>query len=452
MTSPGNKVAVKTLGACEHPSPLPYSTHRGDGVGNFVLEDTWIPYEIEHGPNPAAGDSPWFEKAGPRERLFFDPKDVKAAIVTCGGLCPGLNNVIRSVFLSLHYNYRVPEVLGIRYGYRGLNPSNGHEPLRLTPDLVEGIDEQGGSVLGISRGAEEASIMVDFLEREGINILFCAGGDGTLRGAHRIHEEVTRRGVRIAVIGIPKTIDNDVPYCARTFGFTTAIEMARDVLRLAHNEARSALNGIGLVKVMGRDAGFIAAGATLSSQDVNFTLVPEVPIELEGEHGFLRALEKRIEARHHAVIVVAEGAGQSLFEAARREHDASGNPRYHDIGLFLKAEISDYLKARGVPFDLKYIDPSYIIRSVPANSEDCFLTDQFGRRAVHAAMAGRTDVSIGFANASFFHVPLTMITSTKKRIETEDEIWMSVLAATGQPRCFAAPGAGASPGQGRGSP
>jgi len=439
MTSDGNKVAVKTLGPREHRSPLPYSTTRGDGVGNFVCEDTWIPYEIELGPDASTKDAPWFEKAGPREKLFFDPKDTRAAIVTCGGLCPGLNNVIRSAFLSLHHNYRVKEVVGIRYGYSGMNPANGHEPIRLTPDLVEGIDEQGGSVLGISRGAEEASIMVDFLEREGVDILFCAGGDGTLRGAHRIHEEVERRRARIAVVGIPKTIDNDVAYCARTFGFTTAIEMARDVLRYAHNEARSAVNGIGLVKVMGRDAGFIAAGATLSSQDVNFTLVPEVPIDLEGEHGILRAVEKRLEARGHAVIVVAEGAGQSLFEAVRREQDASGNPRYHDIGLFLKAEISDYLKARGVRFDLKYIDPSYIIRSVPANSEDCFLTDQFGRRAVHAAMAGRTDMSIGFANASFFHVPLDLVTSTRKRLDPEDEIWMSVLAATGQPRSFSRP-------------
>jgi len=434
MTRPKGKIPVATLGASTIRSPLPLSNTLGDGIGRFIPEDTWVRYEIEVPPGGAPEEGLLFEKAGPREHIYFDPKQTKTAIVTCGGLCPGLNNVIRSVFLELHHNYGAAEVLGLRYGYRGLNPENGHAPIRLTTEHVERIDKRGGTILGTSRGAEDASVMVDFLESEGVSILFCLGGDGTLRGAHRIYEELKRRGAEIAVVGIPKTIDNDIQYCWRTFGYFTALETAREILNYAHNEARSALNGIGLIKVMGRHAGFIAAGATLASQEVNFTLIPEVPFELDGENGFLKALADRVVSRGHAVIVIAEGAGQRLFESAREERDASGNPRYHDIGVFLKERIGEYLKSREIPFDLKYIDPSYIIRSVPANSEDSIICDQFARRAVHAAMAGRTDVMIGFANGAFFHAPLEMVTSGKKRLCPEEELWTSVLAATGQPR------------------
>ncbi|MBN1343770.1 MAG: ATP-dependent 6-phosphofructokinase [Phycisphaerae bacterium] len=436
MTERMEKIAVRMLGECRFASPLSLSNEVGDGVGNFVRDDTWVRYQIEVRGEGSTSGGPLFEKAGPRERLFFSPTQTKAAIVTCGGLCPGLNNVIRSAFLELHYNYGVPQVLGLRYGYRGLNPVRGHSPIRLTPEMVERVDKQGGTFLGTSRGAEEAAVMVDYLQRERIDVLFCVGGDGTLRGAHHIQEEIQRRGGEIAVVGIPKTIDNDIQYCWRTFGYGTSLETAREILQYAHNEAKSALNGIGLVKVMGRDAGFIAAGAALASQEANFTLIPEVPLVLDGEKGFLHVLERRLVARGHAVIVVAEGAGQDLFEVAGDERDASGNPRHHDIGTYLKARISEHLRARHVPFDLKYIDPSYIIRSVPANSEDSILCDQFARRAVHAAMSGRTDVSVGFANGAFFHVPLAMVTSGKKQVNPEGEMWLSVLAATGQPRSW----------------
>ena len=434
------KVRVSTLGPCTLASPLPMSTRVGDGIGNFVAEDTWVRYRIvvpAGTEDPGSMDpGPLFEKAGPREKLFFDPGRTRAAVVTCGGLCPGLNNVLRSLYLEMHHNYGVPEVLGIRYGFRGLNPINGLAPLRLTPVIVERIDKQGGTILGTSRGVEDPATMVDFLRSEKVDILFCVGGDGTLRGAHHLHEEIARQDERIAVVGIPKTIDNDVPYCFRSFGYTSALQTARDMLKYAHNEARSVLNGIGLVKLMGRDAGYITAGATLASQDVNFTLIPEVPFDLEGEGGFLAALEKRLLRRGHALVVVAEGAGQNLFDTVRKDRDASGNPRYNDIGPFLKHKISDHLKSRRIPFDLKYIDPSYLIRSVPADGEDSILCDQFARRAVHAAMAGRTDVMIGFANNAFFHVPLARVAAARKRISPEDEIWISVLATTGQARTF----------------
>jgi 6-phosphofructokinase 1 len=238
---------------------LPLAAEAGTGHGQFVPAAARVRYQAEVGTGEDLPGDVFFEKAGPREKLFFDPRQTRAAIVTCGGLCPGLNNVIRSAFLELHHNYGVPEMLGLRYGYAGLNPAGGEPPLRLTPEIVDDIHEVGGTILGSSRGPQPSEVMVDFLVQAGINVLFCVGGDGTLRGARDIGEEARRRKLPIAVVGIPKTIDNDVMYITRTFGFSTATEKAREVLDCAHNEAKSVFNGVGLVKVMGRDAGFIAA-------------------------------------------------------------------------------------------------------------------------------------------------------------------------------------------------
>ena len=445
MQASHRKLAVPVLGPCTHRSPLALSTERGGVRGAFVPEDSWVRWEIEvEGDRPAEGGQ-LFEKAGPRQNIFFDPARTRAAIVTCGGLCPGLNNVIQSAFFELHYQYKVREVLGLRYGYRGLNPAHGYEPLLLTPDSVRRINDFGGTVLGTSRGSEDPQVMVDFLQSREIDLLLCVGGDGTMRGAHAIHEEAVRRGAPIAVVGIPKTIDNDIKFCFRTFGFSTALERARDALECAHNEATSAQNGIGLVKVMGRDSGFIAIGATLSSHDVNFTLIPEVPFELDGPHGFLAALEKRLRKSGHAVIVVAEGAGQDLFESSDRQRDASGNVLHRDIGLLLKERIAQYLKERGVTFDLKYIDPSYMIRSVAANSDDSILCDQFARRAVHAAMTGRSDMLVGFYHGTLMHVPIPIATTGRQKVDPSGQGWMSVLSVTGQPASFTAPGGNQRP-------
>lgn len=368
-----------------------------------------------------------FERAGPREFIYFQPHEVRAAAVTCGGLCPGLNNVVRSIVLQLHYGYGVKHCLGIRYGYRGLDPTSGLPPLPLTPEIVSDIHEQGGSILGTSRGNPEPAVMVQTLRDLGINMLFVIGGDGTQRGAHQIYLESRRQGYPMAVAGIPKTIDNDIPYVWRTFGYATAVEKARQVIDSAHNEARAHFNGVGLVKLMGRDAGFIAAGATLASQEVNFTLVPEVPFRLRGEGGFLEALLKRLQQRNHAVVVVAEGAGLDLAPAP------DGGDAKPDIGPFLMHEIRSFFRERKVPVDVKYIDPSYYIRGAPANTDDAFLCDQFARNAVHAAMAGKTGMVVGVWYNMMTHVPVSLCTSEKKHLDPSGELWQSVLKATGQP-------------------
>ncbi len=373
-----------------------------------------------------------FEVAGPRERLYFDPAVTRAGIVTCGGLCPGLNNVIRSLVLELHHGYGVREILGFRNGYQGLGPLRGGEPITLTPEFVEDIHRDGGTVLNTSRGPVDVSVAVDNLIQRKVDILFVIGGDGTQRGGSAIYQEARRRGHPLAVVGIPKTIDNDVAFVSRTFGYLTAVEEAAKAINGAHNEANSVHNGISLVKIMGRHAGFIAAGATIASQEVNFTLVPEVPFVLEGENGFLEALKHRLNKRAHAVILVSEGAGQHLFSESDKRRDASGNLKFNDIGQLLRERIEAYFNAEKIPFVLRYFDPSYLIRSVPTSAEDAILCDFYARNAVHAAMAGKTGLVIGQQHDIFTHVPIDLLASRKKQLDLNSPAWLGVLASTGQ--------------------
>jgi len=375
-------------------------------------------------------EPPAMEAAGPREKVFFDPLRLACGIVTCGGICPGLNDVIRSIVLSLRHDYGVHQVYGFRFGYEGLVRRYGHQPLALTPEAVERIHEIGGSVLGSSRGPQEPAEMVDTLERLGIGILFVIGGDGTLRGAQAISEEAERRGLAIAVVGVPKTIDNDISFVQTTFGFETAVVEARRATYAAISEAQAARNGIGLVKLMGRDSGFIAAYSVLVDSRVSFCLVPEVRFSLER---LLCELKHRLERHGHAVIVVAEGAGQDLM-APTQGRDASGNVIYGDIGVFLRDEIKRHFKQLGTEISLKYIDPSYTIRSVPASPHDSGFCLLLGQCAVHAGMSGRTNMVVSFWNYLFTHVPISLAVSERKKIDTEGHLWNSVLASTGQPR------------------
>ncbi len=406
-------------------------------IRRTVSDDLRVPAHIVRDPHTPPPEELLFELAGPRARIFFDPQQTRAGIVTCGGLCPGLNDVIRSLFLELHFAYGVKEVLGFRGGYQGLDPARGAEPIVLKPELVDDIHKEGGTILGTSRGPVDTGIAVDNLIRRGVNILFTIGGDGTQRGGNDLFQEAGKRGHALSVVGIPKTVDNDVAFVSRSFGYLTAVEEAAKVLTRAHTEVRSVQNGLALVKLMGRHAGFIAAGATVASQDVNFTLIPEVPFALDGERGFLAALKQRILKRAHAVVVVAEGAGQDLLASSTSERDASGNVKLKDIGPFLRARIEAYFQAEKVPIVMRYFDPSYLIRSSPANAGDSILCDLFARNAAHAAMAGKTGLVIGFLHDKFIHVPVELLAGHKKRVEPDAFGWSAVLAATGQPEQFA---------------
>jgi 6-phosphofructokinase 1 len=426
---------IPTLGPAKIASPVK-SHFQGDADSNFISDsdrvvvDVTIPglqRIIESGNTP-----PTFEIAGPREKIYFDPSKVRCALVTCGGLCPGLNDIIRAIVLQMYYGYGVRNIYGIRYGLQGFIPEYGHDMIDLNPDAVCDILDMGGSILGSSRGPQPIEAIVDCLERMNIGILFMIGGDGTLVAASKIAESIAERNLKISVIGIPKTIDNDILMVSRSFGFDTAVDEATRAIQGAHNEAQGYPNGIGLIKLMGRHSGFIATTATLARQDVNFVLIPEIDIDLEGENGLLINLERRLELRGHAVIVVAEGFGQGFFEDAGRELDASGNVKLKDIGLFLKDRIKAYFMEKNIDISLKYIDPSYMIRSMPANANDSVFCGFLGRSAVHAGMAGKTEMLISRWNNFFVHVPMRLSAGKRKRVSPDGKLWSTVLEATGQ--------------------
>ena len=425
---------IPVLGPAKIPSPI----REGDGPGGrlFVPDTSRVVVDVDvhrlqecfNGGNmPAA-----FELAGPRSQMYFDPSKLRCALVTCGGLCPGLNDIIRAIVLELYYGYGVRHIYGIRYGLQGFIPQYGHDVMDLTPATVVNIHEMGGSILGSSRGPQPIDQIVDSLERMGVGLLFMVGGDGTLLAATAISQEIGKRGLKIGVVGIPKTIDNDIHLVSRSFGFDTAVDVATQAIRGAHNESIGYPNGIGLIKLMGRYSGFIAATAVLGQQDVNFVLIPEVDFDLDGPAGLLAAVEKRLAQRGHAVIVVAEGAGQRFFENGQEEMDESGNIRLKDIGLFLKEAVNTHFQERNIPISLKYIDPSYMIRSLPANVNDNIFCSFLGRDAVHAGMAGKTRLLMGYWNNHFVHVPMSASAGKRKRVNPNGILWRGVLDATGQ--------------------
>jgi len=421
---------VENLGPCKIPNPMKMPSTC------FITDEYRVSLRVSYEyikENISQGrDIPSLEVAGPRPYIYFDPSKLKVGIVTCGGLCPGINDVIRSIVMTLYYSYGVDKILGFKYGLQGFIPKYGHKVIELTPEVVRDIHTMGGTFLGTSRGHQPIEEIVDTLERMNIQLLFMIGGDGTFRAAYKIKEEITKRGLKIGVIAVPKTIDNDIWLVSKTFGFDTAVELACYAIRCAHTEAIAVPNGIGLVKLMGRHSGFIAAAATLATKEVNFCIIPEMDFDIEGEKGLLAELERRLERRKHAVIVVAEGAGQKYVQKDPPEYDASGNIKLGDIGKFLKETIDEYFKNKGKEVVIRYIDPSYIIRSVPANVEDRIYCGFLGQYAVHAGMAGKTGIMISYLNNQYVHIPLKEAIKRRKQINLHSRFWLSVLESTGQ--------------------
>lgn len=429
---------VDELGPCKVDSPIQLSKSHGDMVANYVYDNEFVRYNVDVTGDVSKEDEELckknlIQKAGPREKIYFNPKHVNAGICTCGGLCPGLNDVIRAVVRCLWNRYGVRRIRGIRYGFKGLLPDQKFDTIDLSPDIVDDIHKNGGSFLGTSRGGgDKVMEIVDAIEALNMNMIFIVGGDGTQRGSLDIANEIEKRGLKVAVVGIPKTIDNDLIFIQRSFGFDTAVQKATEAVAAAHMEAHSHINGIGLIKLMGRESGFIATATALASHETNFCLIPEIPFDLEGEHGFLAELESRIVERHHAVVIVAEGAGQEHLKATG-EHDASGNIKLGDIGVFLKDKITDYFKKKKIHINLKYIDPSYQIRSAQANPSDSIYCERLGNNAVHAAMAGKTKIVIGLVHNKYVHLPIRLVTAKRNKVNPEGSMWRDAIDATGQP-------------------
>jgi len=426
---------ISTLGEAKIPTPVQKKSDGTEDI-SFVSDLSRVIIEVDGSRISQmlkkSQPLPSFELAGPRQHIFFDPSKLKCALVTCGGLCPGLNDIIRSIVLELHYGYGVRNIFGIRYGLQGFIAGYGHDLINLTCEFVVNIHDRGGTVLGSSRGPQDIDEIVDSMERMNIGLLFMIGGDGTLTAANRITARIADRGLKIGVVGVPKTIDNDIYMVSRSFGFDTAVDVATSAIISASNEAEGYPNGLGLLKLMGRHSGFIAATAVLAQQDVNFVLIPEIDFDLEGPKGLLNALEKRLADRKHAVIVVAEGAGQKFFENKKNECDASGNVKLKDIGIYLKEAINAHFTGKGLDISIKYIDPSYMIRSLPANANDRVFCNFLGRNSVHAGMSGRTDMLIGHWNNQFVHVPMKLIADKRKKVNPRGSLWRSTLEATGQ--------------------
>ena len=435
MNIDSTMTAISNLGEAKIPTPVQKRTDGSEDI-SFVSDESRVIIEADSDRiSQMAKESqplPSFELAGPRRHIFFDPSKLKCALVTCGGLCPGLNDIIRSIVLELHYAYGVSNIFGIRYGLQGFIAGYGHDLINLTCEFVVNIHDRGGTVLGSSRGPQDIDEIVDSMERMNIGLLFMVGGDGTLTAANRITDKIAERGLKIGVVGVPKTIDNDIYMVSRSFGFDTAVDVATSAIVSANNEAEGYPNGIGLIKLMGRHSGFIAATAVLAQQDVNFVLIPEIDFDLKGPNGLLNALEKRLADRKHAVIVAAEGAGQKYFESNKNERDASGNIKLNDIGIYLKEAIGDYFAGKGIDVSIKYIDPSYMIRSLPANANDRVFCNFLGRNSVHAGMSGRTGMLIGHWNNQFVHIPMNLIANKRKKVNPRGSLWRSALEATGQ--------------------
>lgn len=430
---------VRNLGERTIPSPLGELLEKEELARVFYTDDFRIAVDHQLGSIMSHFERglplPCFEAAGPRSKIFFDPAKTTCAVATCGGLCPGLNDVIRAIVLQAHYRYGVKRILGIPYGFEGLNPAYGHQLIELTPEFVSSIHTFGGTCLGTSRGPQDVEQMVDRLAELGVSIFFLIGGDGTQRAGRAICEEALRRGMKLAVVGVPKTIDNDMVFMDKSFGFETAVAAAVQALEAAHIEARSARHGVGLVKLMGRHAGFIACFAAIASGDVNCVLIPEVPFKLEGPRGFLEYLRQRVERRGHAVVVVAEGAGQEYFEGIEGT-DASGNKRLGDIGRLLEEKIRAYFAKTNTLLNLKYINPSYLIRGIPASTNDRIYCMRLGQAAVHAGMAGKTGIVVARWHGAYVHVPVAAVTSARRAVDPTKDIWLSVLESTGQPPVF----------------
>lgn len=425
---------IEELGPRKVPSPIKLSNTYGDFVANYVKDTEYVRYNLNVKQSEEVDTSAsLMEKAGPREHIYFNPKHVNAGICSCGGLCPGINDVIRAVVRCLYNRYGVRRIRGIRFGYKGFFQEMGFEPIDLNPDIVDKIHNTGGSFLGTSRGGgNRITDIVDAVEALNLNMLFIIGGDGTQKGSLEIANEIEKRGLKVAVVGIPKTVDNDLMFIQRSFGFDTAVQRATEAVSAAHMEASSHINGIGLIKLMGRDSGFIATATALASHEANFCLIPEVPFDLEGENGFLQALQTRIEKRHHAVVIVAEGAGQNMMQLTG-EKDASGNTKLNDIGTFLRDKINAYFNEKGIHINLKYIDPSYQIRSSVATPNDSIYCERLGNNAVHAAMAGKTKMVVGLVHDKYVHLPIKLVTMQRNKVSPEGSFWRDTLDATSQP-------------------
>ena len=391
---------------------------------------------------------PAFLEAGPRRMLFHEPQSVRAVVVTSGGLAPGLNCVVHGI-VTRHWNTygvnaaRRGGIFGIYDGFVGLyNKPLDKTPASLRPEITEPWLDRGGSMLGARRFHEQelgelADQITANLALNDINILYVIGGDGSLKVAHEIAQRAKARN--ISVVGIPKTMDNDVLWVWQSFGFNTAVQKAAEVVNTMHAEAESTRR-VGLIELFGAESGFVAANATLASGHVDLVLVPEIFLALCPQQcealldRFIEYLSQTVRSkeRAHAIVVLAEGVGE-LFK--QRQVKLGGQPV---SGKNFAGELRDFLQGGlkdplGRVVDVFVNQPRHNIRAVPANAYDQIYCARLGALAVDNALAGYTDVMVSQWLTEYVLVPLELVALGKKSIPPGGMFWKQVVSSTGQP-------------------
>ena len=383
----------------------------------FVEEDTLIKTNIIKTTD--SDEENYFVRAGPRKEIAWDPIHTKVAIVTCGGLCPGLNTVIRELYITLHHKYGVKFVYGVKNGYKGFYSDN---LVRLDDDIIRDIHHKGGSILGTSRGGTDVKKIVDSIAHRGISHLYAIGGNGTQKGLFEINKEIKKRGLCVSVVGIPKTIDNDLCIIDKSFGFDTSVQEAQRAIQAAKVEIEAFNNAVGIVKVMGRNSGFIAMYSSLASKDVDCCLIPEIPFDIEYDHGVLHYIKECLHKKDKILIVVSEGAGQHYI-------NDPVNKNLNDFGIWL----CEVVRSNVPNVCIKYIDPTYTIRAITPNASDSIYCTILAQSAVHGAFCGYTNFIVGPVNGKHAYIPLQMAIHETNTVSEDDRMWFRLISANGQP-------------------
>ena len=329
---------------------------------------------------------------------------MRIGILTGGGDCPGLNAVIRAVVRRAERGFG-DEVIGFRDGWLGVVED---DTTPLDVEACRGLLPRGGTVLGSSRlqpfgledGVERARSTI---ERHGLGGLVVVGGEGTLSCAHRLHAE------GFPVVGVPKTIDNDVGGTEMTFGFETAVEIATEAIDRLHTTAESH-DRVMVVEVMGRHVGHIAAWSGMAG-GATLTLVPEEPFDIEEVCEGVRRRHDR--GRYASVVVVAEGARPKpdTIPMPDEEVDRFGHVRLGGIGNLVAAEIESR-----TGFETRVTILGYVQRGGTPTAFDRVLASRFGVAAVDAVHDGGFGMMTALVGGDIVLVPLADAVGDLKRL------------------------------------
>jgi 6-phosphofructokinase 1 len=464
LFTPGGKQLINTTpkrlnlegGGYKNPTldeeDKPRSAFVREGASIPVLHD-WDIIQV-FADNGYLDAFPRFLRTGEQPEYRFDPTDVTIGILIAGGIAAGLNMVVDSI-VKRHFALATqiaggePQSLRI-YGYDGgykgmmqskrflLAPTEGagrraNYPAGLPIRATDGQATSGGSTLvKAGRGEEltdEQAILslarehVRKIVTEGLDILYVIGGNGTLSWAARLCEalEEMQDAKPIAIVGGPKTMDNDVFFTDATFGFRTAVDVATNFVLGIHHDAR-AQDRIGLLEVFGASAGWVALHAHADSGEGDEVLIPERMPEKREDHndflgGILDYVEKRLEDNDHAVVVVAEGA---MPEWQWRDAGAKDRAFANLLSKMKQRYGPARAEAGKEPFAISDVRTRYLVRGTPPNTYDIELCKVTGRLMVDTALAGFTGCAVHRWQNDYVLVPFRTAAERLKQVPMWD--------------------------------